>query len=123
MQTIVLEPDLMNQVAQLAQAEAIDPDKFVANAVRDYLRQRERHKIEVEAQAFHTLHPELVQSYLDEYVAVHNQQVVDHDREFRILHARIRQGYGRQAVLIRKVERESDHVLLFRSPRFDEAKL
>jgi hypothetical protein len=123
MPTIVLEPNLMNQVTQLATAEAIDPDKVVENAVREYLRQRERQKIEVEAEAFRSLHPDLVRAHLGEYVAIHNRQVVDRDREFQMLHTRIRQRYGRQAVLIRKVESLADRELVFRSPRFEESKL
>lgn len=122
MPTIVLEPNLMNQVTQLATAEAIEPDKVVENAVREYLRQRERQKIEVEAEAFRALHPDLVRAHLGEYVAIHNRQVVDQDQEFQRLHSRIRQRYGRQAVLIRKVEPQVDRELVFRSPRFDESK-
>jgi hypothetical protein len=58
---------------------------------------------------------------LGEYVAIHNRQVVDRDREFQMLHTRIRQRYGRQAVLIRKVEPLADRELVFRSPRFEES--
>jgi len=68
------------------------------------------------------MHAELVAKYLGQYVAIHNDQVVDHDESFQPLHARIRHRFGRQPVLLRLVEAEPKRVLVFRSPRFDRGQ-
>jgi len=75
-----------------------------------------RKRIRAEARAFRAMHDRLVKEYLAKYVAIHDGAVVDHDEDFQALHARIRQKYGRQPVLLRRVEPEPERVLTFRSP-------
>ena len=94
-------------------------NKLVEDAVRTYLRELEREKIKTEAKAFRKLHTELVKQYLGRYVAIHHGQVVDHDEDFHALHQRIRQQFGRQPVLLRRVTSEPERVLVMRSPRLE----
>lgn len=74
--------------------------------------------MERERLAFLTLHDQLKKSYLGQYVAVFDQQVVDHDAELKLLYQRIRQKYPDEFVLIRRVEANPEPVYHFRSPRF-----
>ena len=60
MESIVLQPQLMKQVVLVASQESTNPDELVETAVRDYLRALQRRKIEAEAQAFGSMHTELV---------------------------------------------------------------
>lgn len=68
------------------------------------------------------MHAELAEKYLGQYVAIHNGKVVDHDKDFHSLHSRIRQRFGRQPVLLRRVEAEPERVLAFRSPRLERGQ-
>lgn len=122
MPTVTLQPELMEQLEQVASKQAVLPEELLETAVRTYLRQIEREKIKAEAEAFRSMHAELAERYLGQYVAVHDGKVVDHDEDFQSLHSRIRQQFGRQPVLLRRVETVSERVLVFRSPRFERGQ-
>ncbi len=119
MSTITLSPQLIAELEQAASEQAMNPEQLLEDAVRTYLRQLERDKIKAEAEAFRQLHPELVKQYLGRYVAIHNGKVVDHDPDFQALHQRIRQRFGRQAVLLRQVTPEPERTLVILSPRLE----
>lgn len=122
MSTVILQTELMKQLEQVATEQAVMPDEVLETAVRTYLRQLEREKIKAEAEAFRSMHPELAEKYLGQYVAIHDGQVVDHDQDFQSLHSRIRKRFGRQPVLLRRVEVEPESVWTFRSPRFERGQ-
>ena len=65
------------------------------------------------------MHLELVRTHLGRYVALHSGKLVDVDEDFQMLHQRVRQRFGNEAVLIRRVEAMAQPELLFRSPRFE----
>ncbi len=122
MSTVTLQPKLMEELEQVAAGRAVMPEELLETAVRAYLRQIEREKIMKEAEAFRSMHAELVKRHLGQYVAIHNGKVMDHDEDFQALHRRIRQRYGRQAVLLRRVEAEPERVLVFRSPQLERGR-
>lgn len=119
METILLQPQLMEQVVLVASQESRKPDELVESAVRDYLRGMQRKKIEAEVRAYESMHLELVRTHLGRYVALHSGKLVDVDEDFQMLHQRVRQRFGNEAVLIRRVEAMAQPELLFRSPRFE----
>lgn len=119
MEAIVLQPQLMEQVVLIASQESRKPDELVESAVRDYLRGLQRKKIEAEVHAYESMHAELVKAHMGHYVALHRGQLVDFDEDFGALHQRVRQRYGNEAVLVRRVEALARPELLFRSPRFE----
>lgn len=80
-------------------------------------RLAERKIISQEMAAYRAMHVELVEDYLGQYVAIHDGKSVDHDPDFSTLHERIRKRFGRQVVLIQRVETEPERELVFRSPR------
>ncbi len=71
--------------------------------------------------AFQQLHPELVQRYLGEFVAILNGKVIDHDSDQAALYKRIRQRYPEQFVLISPVTKNPVEEYTFRSPRINAA--
>ncbi len=77
----------------------------------------EEAKIEAEKQQYLAQYANLKETYLGQFIAMHQGQVVDHDSSFESLHRRIRQTYGREAILIRRVESEPDRPLMMRSPK------
>ena len=122
MSTITLQPQLMEQLKQIASEQTTEPEELVETAIRIYLRQLEREKIKAEAEAFRSMHAELAEKYVGQYVAIHNGKMVDHDEDFQSLHSRIRQRFGRQPVLLRRIETEPERVLVFRSPRLERGQ-
>lgn len=86
---------------------------------RSQSRQVEQRTVAREFAAYSAMHSDLVKNYLGQYVAIHNGELVDHDLEFSDLHQRIRQRFGRQTVLVQRVELGLERELVFRSPRFD----
>ena len=120
MTDIFLQPELIEEVEQFAAEQAVDPRTFIETAVRSYMRQVEREKIKAEAESFRKIHSTLIKQYLGMYVALHNGEVVDIDKNFETLHHRIRQKFGRYPVLLRHVDKESDRGWVFRSPHFEK---
>ncbi len=119
MSTIALSPRLMEELQQVATEQAAKPEDLVEIAVQTYLRQLERDKIKREAEAFRATPPELTKQYMGQCVAIHHGQVVDHDQDFQAFHDRIRQRFGRQTILLRRVTSEPERVLMMRSPRLE----
>ena len=119
MLTLTLQSELVEQLESVAAERSVMPDELLETAVRAYLRQVEREQIETEAAAFRVMHDELRRQFLGQYVAIYRGEVVDHDLDFQLLHSRIRQRYGRQPVLLRRVEIEPERAMTFRSPRFE----
>lgn len=71
-----------------------------------------------EVAAFEEQHQQLVEQYLNEYVAIHKGQVVDHDVDHLQLVRRIDRRYPDDIVLIRQVEPQLPRPLRAPSPRF-----
>lgn len=72
-----------------------------------------------EVQAYKAMHPMLVQKHLGEYVAILHGELIDYDKDPVALLLRVREKYPDQVVLQRKVEKQPEPVLHFRSPRFE----
>lgn len=119
MSIVTLQSDLAERLEETAAQREIEPNDLLDLAVRSYLRQIDRETIRAEAEAFRTMHSELIAQYLGKYVAIHRREVVDVDGDFQALHTRIRSRFGQLPVLLRQVEQEPERTLVFRSPRFE----
>jgi hypothetical protein len=117
---LTLQPELIEQLESVAVERSVMPDELLEAAVRAYLRQVEREQIKTEASAFRTQCDNLRRQFMGHYVAIYHGEVVDHDPDFQALHSRIRQRYGRQPVLLRRVEIEPERMLVFRSPHLEQ---
>ncbi len=71
-----------------------------------------------EERAFQELHPQLLQRYPGEFVAILDGEVVDHDTDQVMLYKRVRKHCPGRFVLIAEVKREPVEEYTFRSPRF-----
>lgn len=79
----------------------------------------QRTAMKKETAAYKTLHTDLVQNYLGQYVAIYEGNLVDHDADPLMLHQRVQEKYPGKVVLSRKVQREAEPVLHMRSPRLE----
>lgn len=77
--------------------------------------------MEKEVAAFEKLHATLVRDYFGEYVAIHQGQVIDHDRDQMNLVDRVENSCPNKVVLIRQVQAKLPPPLIMRSPRLVRA--
>jgi len=121
--TIKLEPDISQQITHLAKESQVSAGLFVDKALRVYLAQFRHEKIRAETEAFNQQRAKLLAQFSGEYVAVHQGQVIDHDKHLRTLHLRIFERLGRTPVLLKQVTQEPERELVFRSPCFERGKV
>ncbi|MCI0528316.1 MAG: hypothetical protein L0Y56_12825, partial [Nitrospira sp.] len=77
METIILRDDLREILEKDAKQEAKSINDIVNEAVERYLHERQLAKLDIEISAYEEMHPELRQKYLGQWVAVHDQKLVD----------------------------------------------
>jgi len=116
METITLRADLQTTLTASASLEDKSINDLVNEAVERYLLQRQLTKIDAEIEAYQRLHPMLRQAHFGQWVAVHEQQLVDFDIDRAALYQRVRQKYGLRPVLIRQVAEQPEEELLVRTP-------
>ncbi len=78
-----------------------------------------RFAMQKEVEAYKALHANLAKSYMGEYVAVYQGQLVDHDSDPVALHERITSKFPNKIVLSRKVQEVAEPILHMRSPRLE----
>lgn len=76
-----------------------------------------RETMNLNVQAYHALHSELVRKYEGQYVAIHKGQLVDHDPDPIVLLQRVRAQFPNETVLRRKVEAHPEREIRMRHPR------
>jgi hypothetical protein len=116
----VLVPDqVLAELVPIAEQEDKEVSELVNEALRRYLWEVKERKIDREMEAYRTMHAELKQRFLGEYVAIHHGELIDHDTDRHALSRRVRQKYGSVAVLITPVEDDPEREFLMLSPRFE----
>jgi len=119
MATITLQPDLAEQVTQMAEIAGVGVTDLVNEAISEHLQRFSHEKIEAEARAFEGMHETLKDQYFGQFVAMHNGQVVDADVDFETVFLRVQARFGRIPILIRRVGEKPTTELRFRSPRLE----
>ena len=118
--SIALQPNLVERVRQITKSEKATVEEFVNQAVRERLEQLENQKLKTEAQAFERMHPQLAKQYLGQFVAIHEDQVVDTDVDFETLFLRLQKRLGDVPVLIRPVSTKLTLELRAPTPRLEQ---
>ena len=108
MPTVAIEPTLYQRVEQAALESQVSTGEMFTQALRRYLWELDRRKITEESKAYRRQHAELKERYLGQYIAMHKGQIVDHDPDFQTLRQRVRQQFGRTAVMITLVEEAAE---------------
>jgi uncharacterized protein DUF5678 len=104
MTEIVLGEPLSSQIREAAEAQGIAVENLIEAALRQYSFQAQRTKLDTEAHWWRGVSPERWAPYAGEYVAVHYQEVVDHDRDEETLRRRVRARCGKLVVWIAPAE-------------------
>ncbi len=103
MTVVDLSPRLFEQMRWIARWQKVTADELAARALSSYLDRLEWEKLQAEMDAFQGQLPALAAQYQDEYVAMHEGQVIDHDPDLRTLHSRVYAVMGSVPVLLQKV--------------------
>ncbi len=114
---IVLKPEWNEWLEESARQEARTPSDLVNEALEYYYHSRQREKLNQEIAAYEAMHAKLWQSMPGEWVAIHQQKLVDQDRDRLALYRRIRAKYGRISVLLRQVHEQPTEEIWWRSVR------
>ena len=113
---IVLRPDLREALERSAERESRTLNDIVNEAVSLYVHRMQQEKIDREAEAYKRMYNTLRDRFLGRWVAIHNQQVIDHDSDSQALYRRVRQRFGRTSVLIRQVSERPVDEIWMRTP-------
>ncbi|MBE2201963.1 MAG: hypothetical protein IAE79_25370 [Anaerolinea sp.] len=121
--TLQVTINLSEQIYEQVQQMALRQQKGVSETIASYLEHQLLSEIspllmqtdadpdvERERAAYLQLHDTLWKTYPDEYVAIYNGQLVDHDPDKSALYARIQEKYPTQFVLMRQVKAEPEIV-------------
>lgn len=119
---IQLDSDLVASLEEVTRQQGEKMEEVLAGLVQEYLRQVRRDKIHQEMEWYQKSHAALKTSYPGQHVAIHEAQVVDHDRDVTLLALRIRRQYGRIPILITCITDEPVPEFNIRRPRLVQAK-
>lgn len=100
MDILTLSPSLTQEIQAEARAARKSVEELLTEALQQYRLEAQRQKISQEAEWWDHVPPETRQKYAGEYVAIHQQKVVDHDADRTSLYDRVRVKYGNLAILI-----------------------
>lgn len=119
MTAIDLNPRLVEQVHWIARWQRVTADELASRALSAYLDRLEWDKLLAEMEAFQAQLPDLLSAYPDQFVAIHEGQVIDHDADLRTLHSRVYARLGSVPVLLQKVTATPTPDILVRGPRVE----
>jgi len=117
MATITLDADTQETAEIVSTMTGKSIDQIIEEALNQQLRQLNRKKIDAEMDSFLRLHEELKKQYFGQYVAIHNGNMVAIGENFESIVLKVRQKFGRVAVLIRQVEESPMRTIHFHSTR------
>ena len=114
---IQLDSELVTSLEAAVRQQGGNMEDVLTELVQQYLRQTRREKIRRETEWYQTAHAQLKKKYAGQHIAVHEQQVVDHDPDVVALAQRIRQQYGRTPILITQVHDQPVPEFAIRRPQ------
>ena len=104
MSKIILSEPLASQIRQEAKALGVDIEKYLESVLRHHRFHSQQAKVAAEAEWWSLQSEEVKARYAGEFVAIHQQAVIDHDKDEDVLRKRIRTGYGKTAILLTPAE-------------------
>ncbi len=114
---LAVEVSTLNQLQKVAQAKGDTVETLVNEVIRQFLQREAEEKMRREMMAFRQQHAELWATYPQQYVALHQGQLIDYDSDRLALWQRIEANYPDEVILIRQVTAEIDRIFEVRSPR------
>lgn len=119
MPTMTIEPALYQRMMQTANTQDVTLEDVLQEALQHYFWDLDRQKIRDEAKQYRQNHAQLKETFLGQFVALHEGQVVDHDTEFMPLYQRVRGKFAPVAVMITQVRETADEIISRRGFRLE----
>ena len=113
---ISLTPELTESLESAALQSQRSVSELIQEAVSGYLAARWREQLEQEITAYESMHAELWRDLPGMWVAIHNGELVDQDRDKVALYRRTRDRFGRIPVLMREVKAAPTEEIWLRTP-------
>jgi hypothetical protein len=104
MVALQISEELAGTIKTEATLRGVSVENYLRSAIRRERTIAERQKIEGEQEWWLNLPLSERAKYQGEFIAVHNQELVDHDKDDAVLYKRIRTKYGKTPVLIMPAE-------------------
>lgn len=118
MPAIEVDPTLIQEIRTYSNSENGDLRAVVEDALRQHLSRLRRQKIDRERRFYEAHHALLVESYLGQYVAIHEEEIVGSGPDGHELAHQMRQKYGRIPIAIIRVEKSPEPpTIRVRSPK------
>jgi|GEM_PF-6926418 len=118
MSVIEVDSGLIDEIRTFDAMENGSLTAVVEEALRRHLSRLRQQKIDRERRHYETCHPVLVQSYLGQYVAIHEEAVIGSGPDGHELAREMRQKYSRIPIAIIRVEESSEPpTIRVRSPK------
>jgi hypothetical protein len=132
MYQVTLPDKTAEKLEQVASYQGMNATDLLLKLVEDYLTENVSthspfvsdlrvQKIEAEQKQYEAQHSTLLKLYKDQYIAMHEGEVIDHDLDRVVLSRRVRQHYGNTPVFIVQVRNEPRLTIYVRSPRMAKA--
>jgi hypothetical protein len=120
--TLDVPENIYQEVAQLAQETQSEIDdvleEIVIRSFPPLYVSPDQPKMLREVAAFEAMHPELWEKYPNEFVAVYQGKVIDHDLDEMVLVDRVHETYPNEVITVDKVLPQLQREIIFRSPRY-----
>lgn len=117
MAELVVSAGTLSQLERVADAKGTTAEELAEQAIHQFLRDEARRMMQRESAAFRRMHPDLLANYPNEFVALYQEKLVDHDPDQLALFRRVEKQYPDVPVLIKQVLPEIEEVYTVRSPR------
>ena len=104
MSEIVLGEPLASEIRKQAESQGVDVESFIESALKHYRFHAQWEKLNEETAWWQSRSPEERAKYRGKYVAIHKNELVDHDSDDVAVRGRIRKKYGKTPVLIPPAE-------------------
>ena len=114
-----ISEDLAQEIEQEAKQRGVSIEKFLQTVVRRDRTMAAREKIEREQTWWLQQPLEVRAKYQGQYIAVHKEELVDHDKNEKSLFQRIRLKYGNIPILIMPADAPKD--IYIYSPRLEQS--
>lgn len=117
METLTITDEVAKGLHNMANQLGLQPTQLLEKALQQFLREEASKKISQEEQYFRQQLSQLLAEYADQYIAMHNGQIIDSDANELELYLRIREKYPYTGILLKKVTPQTEEVWHVRSPR------
>lgn len=114
---LTLNSDLVESVRKVAIEQGQSIETVLNDLMREYLQQARKHKIDREQGFFERVHTDLKKNYLGQHVAIHQEQLIDHDSNLDSLVKRVQDKFGRMPILFALVGNEPVPTFNIRRPQ------